>query len=175
MNGRRESYSGRILAISAIIISFSALIVSIWQGYESRLNNRNSVRPILIFSLDFSHNAEKQGIVLSNKGVGPGLIHTFSFFYKGEKLNFLSDSDVIASTRKLGLFKNISLTKDIKVSIPEDSVFEPTQKRLIIGFQKEDATPDRGNYMRELAKFITATVDYTDVYGTKFQTHYKFE
>ena len=165
----------RLLGISALIISVGAFVVSVWQGYETRLNNRNSVKPIAVFSLDFSHNANKQGIILTNKGVGPAIVKKYFIYYDGKKLSFLDDNDVIKSSRTLGFFKNITLAKPIKVSIPEDAVFLPAESRLVLGFSDDDVDKNRGNYIRELAKSIKIEMVYEDVYGTEFKSNYLYE
>ena len=54
MNSRKKVNWDKILAISTIIIALSAVIVSLWQGFEQRKHNRLSVKPIL--GLDFIAN-----------------------------------------------------------------------------------------------------------------------
>lgn len=165
----------RQIGISALIISIAAFIVSVWQGYETRLNNRNSVKPIAVFSLDFSHSANNQGILITNKGVGPAIVKKYTISYDGEELSFLSDSEILTSMNVLGFYKNISLSKPIKVSVPDDGVFLPSESRLLLGFSGEDVNKERGNYVRELSKLITIEMEYEDVYGTKFTSSYVYE
>jgi len=71
MNSRKKVNWDKILAISTIIIALSAVIVSLWQGFEQRKHNRLSVKPIL--GLDFIANyapgGQYPGIYLLNHGV----------------------------------------------------------------------------------------------------------
>lgn len=64
----------KIIASSAMIISICALSVSIWQGMVAREHNRLSVKPNLLITPYLEGHGGKNGIYLSNDGLGPGII-----------------------------------------------------------------------------------------------------
>ncbi len=65
----------RILSISAISISALALIVALWQGVVSREHNRLSVKPTILVASALEGKGGKNGIYISNAGLGPGIIN----------------------------------------------------------------------------------------------------
>lgn len=64
----------RILSLSAILISAVALIVAIWQGAVSREHNRLSVKPNILLVPVLEGKGGKNGIYITNAGLGPGII-----------------------------------------------------------------------------------------------------
>src|ERR1051325_6864496 len=71
-----------VIGIAATIIAISALIVSIWQGAETRRHNRLAFRPALAFGVE--ENSTDSGIYLYNSGNGPALIKRFAVYVDGQ-------------------------------------------------------------------------------------------
>lgn len=83
----------KIFMIGTSIVAGLAVVVSLWQGYETRRHNRLSVKPIVSFDRNFSdeiktiNNAKKKvieqdtlrvfSIRLKNQGFGPAIIKRF--------------------------------------------------------------------------------------------------
>jgi hypothetical protein len=60
--------------IVSIIVGVSALIISVWQGYETREKNRLSVTPMISIYGEYVLGSKYPGISLKNKGIGPAII-----------------------------------------------------------------------------------------------------
>jgi hypothetical protein len=58
----------------AFIVSCFALIISIWQGSETRKNYRLSAKPYVSFIDSFIAGSDFVGIKITNKGLGPAII-----------------------------------------------------------------------------------------------------
>lgn len=82
--------SGTLLSLAAVVISIAAASISFWQLDLMREHNRLSVRPYLIITPNLA--AEKSGLYLSNEGIGPGIITSFSVRVGDEQFDGLGDS-----------------------------------------------------------------------------------
>lgn len=76
----------RILGVSAMIISILTLIIFIYQTNIMREQSKLSVKPRLDFTTNFD---QKDSIVIikeviENKGLGPAIIDSIYFNYKGD-------------------------------------------------------------------------------------------
>src|SRR5690348_11222311 len=84
--GRTPSTNNRIrelqVSVVAAFISFCALALSVWEGYETRNHDRITVVPKLSFSGDTSRLGPF-GISLTNNGSGPALIEWFAVAVDG--------------------------------------------------------------------------------------------
>lgn len=63
------------VAIAALIVSICALVFTAYQGSETRLHNRLSVKPLLL--IDFVYTDKGAGFLLTNDGLGPAVIGSF--------------------------------------------------------------------------------------------------
>jgi len=79
-----KSLTDRVTAIATVIIAVTALVVSIWQGIETRKHNRLSVRPHLVFFTDFSSQDSELGIFIKNNGVGLAYIKNVEISVNGK-------------------------------------------------------------------------------------------
>ena len=80
----------------SVFIALTALIVSVWQGYETRKHNRLTVKPILNFTKNYNSTYDiigtdtvvtrKYQLVLSNNGTGPAIVKSFKLYFDGEEL-----------------------------------------------------------------------------------------
>ena len=64
--------SDRIISYSAIVVALASMVVSVWQGAETRKHNRLSVRPRIGISFDVSHTS--WGYSVKNNGLGPAIV-----------------------------------------------------------------------------------------------------
>jgi hypothetical protein len=82
---------------SIILISISALFVSIWQINLSQNHNKLSVKPYLDYHLGQGDSILL--VTISNSGFGPAIIKKTTYTYKGDKYysleKLLNDSDEI--------------------------------------------------------------------------------
>ena len=70
-----------ITAIATSVLALLALFLSLWQAFQSRKHNKLSVRPLLVFIVNYDTTIDTNnrgiGFSVSNKGVGPALISSF--------------------------------------------------------------------------------------------------
>ncbi|MEO0571614.1 MAG: hypothetical protein AAF039_07900 [Bacteroidota bacterium] len=76
----------RILGVSAMIISILTLAIFIYQTDIMRLQSKLSVKPRLDFTTNFDQKDSTIIIqeVIENKGLGPAIIDSIYFKFKGE-------------------------------------------------------------------------------------------
>jgi len=76
----------RLLGISAMIISLLTLVIFIYQTNIMREQSKLSVKPRLDFTLNQGGNDSLVVFqqILENKGLGPAIIDSIYFTYKGE-------------------------------------------------------------------------------------------
>ena len=76
---------------AALLIAVLAVLLTFWQGYETRLHNRKSVVPVLDFSQNSNLNRESSGYTLSisNDGLGPAKIYASKVFFDGQEELFV--------------------------------------------------------------------------------------
>ena len=66
-----------IVALSAAVTAVAALVVSVWQGAETRKHNRLSVTPRIRFDFVY-RRGEKVRFQLMNRGIGPAIVSKFA-------------------------------------------------------------------------------------------------
>ncbi len=82
MAGKRDT-----TAIAAWVTAIAAVIVAVWQGYETRVHQRISVRPQLVFYRNFEiseHPKKPLGVQMENQGLGPARIRPVHLYIDGE-------------------------------------------------------------------------------------------
>jgi hypothetical protein len=77
-----QSDLNTIVAVSAVLIAFSSLGVSIWQGFLTRKHNRLSVKPSLRVDRKTALN-ERPGVILTNKGIETAVIKEITVYLDG--------------------------------------------------------------------------------------------
>jgi len=82
----RLSNNEIVVATVAVIISFAALILSLWEGRERRLHDRLSVMPRLTFSTQVALGTPPIGVFVSNKGAGPAIVRSFTILVDGKAM-----------------------------------------------------------------------------------------
>ncbi|NOX88762.1 MAG: hypothetical protein GXO77_07030 [Calditrichaeota bacterium] len=90
-----------IVSLSAIIIALASIVVTTWQGIETRKHNRLSVRPRL--EIIFESGKNSFGYVLMNNGLGPAIITGKKIFVDGKEINYTGFSGYDEFIDKLGL------------------------------------------------------------------------
>ena len=82
----------RILSISAILIAFCAVCVSIWQGAATREHNRLSLAPFITSAPMLTGIDEKNGIYVSNDGTGTAFIKKAYVIANGKPFDLTKNS-----------------------------------------------------------------------------------
>jgi hypothetical protein len=77
-NGKDDKFADRIIAAVGAVVAAAALILSFYEGHQTRLHNRLSVKPFL--SPFWGDNNE---FWIANKGVGPAIVKDQLVFVAG--------------------------------------------------------------------------------------------
>lgn len=144
MNSKDLSFQEKLFMVGTSLVAGFALLVSLWQGYETRRHNRLSVKPILGFDRNFYKDAtdslggKKYQLVIKNMGFGPAIIKKFDLYLDNKKLekeeysiwnsaikqgklglkllqaSTLSDGDLIKNSFSKSIIKSTFIKEDLK-------------------------------------------------------------
>ena len=98
-----SSTTDTIVYLSAMVIALASIVVSVWQGMETRKHYRLSVRPkIEIF---YNSDSERQliGYTMCNNGLGPAMITEKNIYIDGEPVPWSGFSGYDEMLKRLGL------------------------------------------------------------------------
>ena len=104
---RKKLSSDNIVSLAAIVIAIASIVVTVWQGMETRRHNRLSVRPKLEIIFESGHDSF--GYVLMNNGLGPATITGIELFIDGKQMQETGFSGYDELFEKLGM-KNRKIT-----------------------------------------------------------------
>jgi hypothetical protein len=79
----------RFLSSIAVVIASLALVVSAWQTHITQQHNRLSVRPFLIITPHYEGIGRRNGLYMTNEGMGTGIITDFSVSTHGKTFSGL--------------------------------------------------------------------------------------
>ena len=149
-----------IVAVSAQITALAALLVALWTGYLGRLHNRQSVRPILSSTVAFGPEDRLKGITVSNVGLGPAVIESFTVFLDKNKQagscgGWTTAFDTIGVKR--GLFTHRWYDKG-------DVLAGPTRHILLGVDTQQVEDPQALLDLKEVIKRIDVRIVYSSVY-----------
>ncbi|MBU2514552.1 hypothetical protein KJ966_24770 [bacterium] len=161
----------KVLAISTTVIALVAVVVSIWQGIETRKHNRLSVKPILDLVYVNKYEPEKTypGIYLENYGVGPAIIKEVIVkldgkpYYKSGNVFYF---DFIGGYLRKDL---IGDTKVLATSIGINMTLPKGEKLSLVTFMTKDQTPGVEKELVRLLNGLAIYITYQSVYGETFK------
>jgi len=84
---------GNVLSLIAIVISLSALGVSVFEVTSLKDQQKASVWPYL--EITQSYSGQGFAVTLSNKGIGPALLGDVGFVHEGKRLTNSDDIDAL--------------------------------------------------------------------------------
>ena len=157
--------SGVIIAFMAILVSIISLIVSIKSLKYQRRHNVLTVKPIPEVTIANYENSLR--VKIRNNGTGPLLISQF-FVKKGYK----EKKSVI---KWMGKLPNKRLWTHFASDLDNRSILPGKSIPLLdlSETEKEIDFPQTRDICRNWLKDLECFVDYTDIYGTKFNTYSK--
>lgn len=162
------------IATVALIISISALIVSIWQATQQRGHNRLSVRPALRLDKDSGEDGTLLGIELRNAGTGPALITRFALSVDGVPVKPTEPDDIWDAAEKVLDITRPSLHL-AEYYYDRDDAIPPNEDRYLIGMTREVyeklSEEDKQLWKRTLPR-ITVEIEYNSVYGEAFKVQF---
>lgn len=155
------------IAITAIIVSSCALVVSIVQTKIMKDQKAASSWPFVQWNLIRGWNNDSTGvfkIVINNKGIGPAIIEKLEYQFNNKSYKAYQLENFIADISKPFIVKEL---KNYSVSYIQGSVLAPNES--INHFESIDSLD-----AMILAKNIKESdfniiINYRDVYGNKWE------
>lgn len=153
------------LSAFAVFISFIAAALSWWQLDIARQHNRISVRPAIVITPYLEGNNGRNGVYLTNQGLGPAILKSMKIVVDGREFSGLEKSHWIEALRQAGTepicYKHGWPTQDAMIKVGEEEILlSPTSADLpackleaIILLMKKD---------------IAITIHYESLYGEVF-------
>lgn len=120
---KQESSNNKWTSIAAVLIALCALMLSVYEGYNSRQHQRLSVRPYVRFS--FYYDNKGAHFTLDNWGLGPAQLQWFQISVDNKPRK--SWREVI---RALGMGDNVNFEQSIPamgVMMPPSSIGKPVK------------------------------------------------
>jgi hypothetical protein len=151
----------RILSVSAIVIALASVGVSVWEGYETRLHNRLSVRPKIEIIGDVEQTCF--GLAILNNGLGPAVIRDNNILLDGKPFDRrgLGGLDVLLDS--LGLPGRLAAK-----GVLDAGTTVPSGDRENLFFLNRQATDDLAAIIDKIEKRVRIEIHYTSMYGERF-------
>lgn len=161
-----------IISISAIFIALCALGVSIWEGYETRKNNRLSMTPKLEFFISWIVGDNLTGISIQNNGLGPAIINTCEIHFEDKVYSVTEFAELVGGI----IAKDEQAPKNIRINgcdLSHNSTFIATEKVPFI-WLNEDSSKYKENirYLQKLISKINIKIEYKSIYNQKYSLSY---
>jgi hypothetical protein len=80
------------ISLSAVAISLFALALSWWQLEVGREHNRLSVKPLVVITPHLEGPGGRNGVYLSNQGLGPAVLKSMKVVVAGQSFEGLGKS-----------------------------------------------------------------------------------
>ncbi len=161
MSKGQKLSSDTIVSVSAIVIALASIIVTTWQGIETRKHNRLSVRPKL--EIVFESGKGHFGYVVKNNGLGPAIITGKKIFVDGEEINYRGFSGLSDFIEKLNL-DNRDLSHG---AIFPGKSFMNGEVQYIVNFEMTEKD-DPEKLLPEIYKRVGFEITYESMYGEPF-------
>ena len=144
---------------ATILIACCALGLTIWQGYQIRVHNRLSVKPLLIDFLEQSPNHITYR--LNNKGLGPANIISYQIFADENLLDglFAFQKDLNNLLAPIYPYELYSSHQTL------GSIMDTKDSSLIMDIRAGFISP---SYQEIIKKRYTLVVNYESIYGDKY-------
>ena len=161
-----------VASILAMFIALCALVVSIWQGMETRKNYRLSVTPHLKMEDNFVPGAEMVGICISNKGIGPAILEKMTIRFLGKEYDYISDFKIFfLDFMKAMKVKNL---EDFTFQILTEGIFIAPREDLPIICLRNPNNEEEALLFFQALFGLSISIDYKSIYGESFVLNFKF-
>jgi len=148
---------GSILSLVAIVISLSALGVSVFEVTSIKDQQKASVWPYL--ELSQSYSGQGFEVTVSNKGIGPALLGDVGFLHNGQRLR---DSDQLDALIEQTVGAERAFSYDTyRVRDVSNDVLAPGEEVVLFGVPW---TPDTRAFIEGVGGSISAAGCYCSVY-----------
>ena len=153
-----QGQAGSILSLIAIVISLSALGVSVFEVTSLKDQQKASVWPYLELTPTYSGSGFE--VKLQNKGIGPALLGDVELLHKGEHLASIEALDALI-LQTLGPERAFSYDT-YRARDASNSVLSPGEEIILFGVPW---TPDTRAFVEQTAINLSAQGCFCSVYG----------
>ncbi|WP_088744110.1 hypothetical protein [Cobetia sp. QF-1] len=155
----------------SIFIAVCAFGLSLWQGYQQRVQNHISVEPRINAYFKHDSKIDKHGIYIFNNGLGPAFIKSFEVTLAGKKLKKSVYGELYSAAIKLNLdptcFAYGSPRKGDSLALNKEETLMEVSKNA----SKSCADSiERFNKIR--SKPLNFTIKFESIYGDRFVYKY---
>lgn len=173
----------QVFALSSAFVAVLALGVSVWQGVQARKHNRSSVRPHLTYYTYFHTLKPYAGVELSNNGIGPAVIDSFTLFVDGEPVTDRRDGGWRAVLRRLAgsTFDPVNAATagagSEQQRIPwiynwldTDDAIRVGESVLLLGIDSKAFDERAEQALRDVMSHVRIRIEHRTVYGERLAT-----
>lgn len=151
-------------SISAMLIGVCALAISIWQGIETRNNNKLAVTPKLTILCNFLPSGEYSGICIRNKGIGPAIIKNIQYIYEDQHYS-TENLHVLFQKITSEKFPDSNLWNLCVFVIDSETFISPNEEVKIIWLNEEDRNRENISELNRLLENVTLKIEYSSLYN----------
>ena len=161
---RTLSIAGIVISLCSLLVAVSSLGLTVYAGYWTRYHNRLSLTPRLYFFPERTDQDPQVGLLLSNSGLGPALIRSWTVSVDDKPVGTLND----------GFLKAIQELKmpGKEVHYASFLVLEAGKKEFILSINQEQwknlGEQDQKAFLNGM-KRIKVVIDYDSVYNERQQ------
>jgi hypothetical protein len=155
----------RKISLSALFISFLALGLAWWQLELGRKHNKLSLKPLLTITPYSEGKDGKNGVFISNQGLGPAILKDFTVTidgktYKGLGENKWTEALKAAKTEPL-CYKHGWPTSNSIIKVGEEiAILTPTAANIPIC--------NLAMFVLQMGKNISISIEYESLYEEKY-------
>jgi hypothetical protein len=155
------------IALASVVSALSALVLTIWQGLQTRKHNRLSAKPYVGFSWV---NKPLQGLrcELKNLGLGPALISQIRFFVDNNEVKIKNRESYKSLFEALEINK-VATKIEVFHTEPHSALSVGQSESLIVFCDSSISEGDHKLIASKLRRF-SVQVEYKCIYGISYQT-----
>lgn len=151
-----------ITAICSVFIAVAALFIAVWQARATRVHNRLSVKPQLVFERKVDNLPPVAQIILKNNGIGPAIVRAFDVQVDGNKIQPFDASKWETIVNEIGIqykhFNGQNLECGTIIGIGDIN--------QILNVDTSGSQPVRDVF--DALFRINIIIEYESIYGKKF-------
>lgn len=155
-----ENNIENITAIATVLIAAIAIFIAIWQIITTRIHNKLSVVPHLLFETIIDEKPNNVNITLKNVGIGPAIIKSYDVYLDGTKQDLIDGSSWLIIVEKAG-FK-AKYIFGLKLDIDNSAVGVNEEKQILL---IELLKPQKMTEVQKALKRINIKINYECIYG----------
>jgi hypothetical protein len=154
-------------AIASAIIATCAFFTATWQACATHKHNRLSVKPLLNTWTEHSHHSYT--VQLSNIGVGPALIDSFSIYVDDKKIDGVGSEPISKAVNILFPQNPPDILRRSHLS--KGGALAANQSIDVVTLQFDQRTALTPELLEHLSKRVKLVIKYTSIYQNKVFTY----